>query len=1068
MGTRAMRPRQLGVTAAGAEQWCAGPESTRSLERYRRERGGGRLGSTFVAAGGNCTCVARAPMRTVLLLFLLAYCGFALDPSLDINQYAHTAFKVRDGFGKGFFRSIAQTPDGYLWLGTDSGLLRFDGLRARPWQPPSGQPLPGTDIPTLLVTRDGALWIGTVNGLARWKDGKLTTWPEFSGQHISALLQDRAGAIWIGSRLGTGTGKLCAFQNERIQCHDDILGAAVRSLYEDSEENLLVGVNKGLWKWKPGGSAFFALPEDHVEGSIGDDDKSAVLIGTQVGIFRVINGRVEPYRLPGLPQRFRASRILRDRDGGLWIASLDRGLFHYYQGKTDVFSEAYGLSGDSVASIFEDREGNVWAATPNGIDRFRGYAVPRIDTKQGLSNTVIESLLAAKDGSVWIATFQGLNRWRGGRISVFGRGEGAPQRGGILDELTHCLFEDSRGRIWVSTSRETGYLDNDRFVPVLGFRDAWVYSMAEAPSGHIWVANDPKGLFHLFDGKVVERIPWASLGHKDYARVLLADPSQQGLWLGFAQGGVLHFADGRIQKSYSASEGLGRGMVNGLRFGAGGVLWAATAGGLSRIRDGHITTLTSKNGVPCETVHWSMEDDDHSLWLYMACGLVRIPRRELDTWVADSAGSVKATLFNESDGVRSRSYPSQLYSVTRSSDGRIWFAGFDGVSVIDPHRLAFNNLPPAVHIEQIFGDGRRYDIARGMRLPPLVRNLAFDFVALSLVAPEKNRYRFMLEGWDSDWRDTVNEFRMEYTNLPPRSYRFRVIASNNSGVWNETGDTVEFSIAPAYYQTSWFYASCVVAFLAILWGLYELRVYQMRREFNAQLEGRVDERMRVARELHDTLLQSFQASLIQMQAARNIFARRPEKAVESLDKAITTAAGAVAEGRSAIQDLRLHPSGGGDLAQLLTAAGQDLAQSEAASENRPAFRVTVEGERQDLKPLLRDEVYRIARELLRNAFKHAQADRIEVEIRYDNRHLRVHVRDDGKGIDPEILNTGGRAGHWGLPGMRERADRFGGKLEFWSEAGAGTEAVLTVPAAVAYGASNGGRFQFLRRKKVRA
>jgi signal transduction histidine kinase len=240
----------------------------------------------------------------------------------------------------------------------------------------------------------------------------------------------------------------------------------------------------------------------------------------------------------------------------------------------------------------------------------------------------------------------------------------------------------------------------------------------------------------------------------------------------------------------------------------------------------------------------------------------------------------------------------------------------------------------------------------------------------------------------------------------------------------------------------------------------------MQGEFNARIEERVEERTRIARELHDTLLQSFQASLIRMQAARNMFDRRPEKAVQSLEAAITMAAGAVAEGRNAIQELRAQPTSGGDLAQLLTAASQELARSEEAPENPPTVRATVEGERQDLEPLLQDEVYRIARELLRNAFRHAQAERIEVEIRYESRQLRVHVRDDGKGIDPEILKAGGRAGHWGLPGMRERADRFGGKLEFWSEAGAGTEAVLTVPAKVAYGASNGGPFSFLRRRKA--
>jgi len=266
------------------------------------------------------------------------------------------------------------------------------------------------------------------------------------------------------------------------------------------------------------------------------------------------------------------------------------------------------------------------------------------------------------------------------------------------------------------------------------------------------------------------------------------------------------------------------------------------------------------------------------------------------------------------------------------------------------------------------------------------------------------------------------------------------------------------------WRTDWFRALSVAVFLAILWAAYRFRIRRLQREFDMRVEGRVEERTRVARELHDTLLQSFQGALIRMQAARNVFARRAENAMQNLDAAITMATKAVEEGRDAIQDLRAEPTCKGYLAQLLTAAGQELAHSEDAQENPPVFRLTVEGERRDLAPLLGDEVYRIARELLRNAFRHAQASRIEAEIRYEIGQLRVHIRDDGKGMDSEVLKSGGRAGHWGLPGMRERADRFGGKLEFWSEAGAGTEAVLTVPAEAAYGASNGGPFSFLRRK----
>jgi signal transduction histidine kinase/ligand-binding sensor domain-containing protein len=999
----------------------------------------------------------QAAVRLVLA-GALCPCAFGLNPALDISQYRHTSWMARDGFAKGFFHALTQTPDGYLWLGTEFGLFRFDGVRAVPWQPPGGQQLPAKDISSLLVTRDGALWIGTYGGLARWKDGKLTTYAEVSGQRIEALLQDREGTVWMGA------AKLCAFRSEGIVCDaPNFSGLRVNSLYEDSQGNLWAGIHGGVWRLQPGPSEHFDIPEA-VDGSrVGAYDRSAILIGTGNGLRRIVDGRATAYQLPGYTQPFRSSRIFRDRDGGVWIGTLDRGLLHYHEGKTDAFSETDGLSSDTVIDLFEDREGSIWAATTKGLDRFRDSAVANIGRRQGLSNTNTISLLAASDGSLWIGTYNGLNRWKAGRISAFGGG--AVTGEGTLSGWTYSIFEDRRERLWVSTHRQYGYLDRNRFVPVLDLHGGWAFSIAEVPSGHLWIANDPVGLVHLAQNRVVETFPWTALGHHDAARVLLADPSQSGLWLGFARGGVSYFAEGRIQRSYSAADGLGKGRVNGLRRGSGSVLWAATEGGLSRIQDGRITTLSGKNGLPCDTVHWSIEDDDRRLWLYTVCGLVEIDGTELDAWVADPARSVTTTVFDASDGVPSHSFPTAPDSVAKSADGKIWFVAFDGVEVIDPRHAAFNSLQPPVQIEQILADGNKYDPTRGLRLPPLVRNLAVDFVALSLVAPEKNRYRVQLEGWDSGWRDAVNQFRVEYSNLPPRKYRFRVIACNNSGVWNEIGDTLEFSIAPAYYQRTWFYASCVAAFLAMLGGLYRLRLYQIRREFNAQLDGRVDERLRVARELHDTLLQSFQASLIRMQAARNLFDRRPEKAVESLDGAIRMAAGAVAEGRGAIQDLRLHPGGGGDLRELLTTAAQELAHSEEAPGNRPVFRVTVEGEQRNLNPLLQDEVYRIGRELLRNAFRHAQAGRIEVEIRYESRQLRLHVRDDGIGIDPEILKAGGRAGHWGLPGMRERVVRFGGKLEFWSDAGAGTEAVLTVPGAAAYGASKGGRLSFLRRKK---
>ena len=294
-----------------------------------------------------------------------------------------------------------------------------------------------------------------------------------------------------------------------------------------------------------------------------------------------------------------------------------------------------------------------------------------------------------------------------------------------------------------------------------------------------------------------------------------------------------------------------------------GAVWAATEGGLSVIKQGRVTTLTSKNGLPCDAVYWRREADDHSNWLYMSCGLVRIAPNELAAWMANPKYTPRTTLFDGSDGVRLHAIPISGYytpHAAKSADGKLWFVAGAGVSVIDPAHLPVNKLPPPVHIEQIIADDKPYEIKPGMRLPANPHDVTIDYTALSLAAPEKVHFKYKLEGQDRDWREVVNDREVQYSNLRPRQYRFRVMACNNSGVWNETGDTLEFSIAPAYYQTTWFYASCVAAFLAMLWGLYRLRLYQIRREFNAQLDGRVDERMRVARELHDTLLQSFQAS----------------------------------------------------------------------------------------------------------------------------------------------------------------------------------------------------------------
>ena len=431
---------------------------------------------------------ARKTQTAVVLCVLagLCPCASALNPSLDINQYAHKAWTIREGFSKGVINSIAQTPDGYLWLGTEFGLLRFDGIQAVPWSPPGPQDLPGSFVNALFAARDGTLWIGTRTGLASWNGAKLTRYPEFDGKNVASILEDRGGELWVGV-LGTGaTGRLCSIRGRQTHCYgeDGSFGNGVFSLYEDATGNLWAGDVRGLWRYKPDPPKRYASSPTQIRSIVqGDDGK--LLMAMNGGVRQLVSGKLEPY--PLAPASSSPYRLLRDRDGGLWIATYGQGLIHIHQGRTDVFSRADGLSSDVILSVFEDREGNIWAATTEGLDRFRELPVITISSKQGLSGDRAYSVLVARDGSVWLSGLNGLDRWKDGRVSTFRKADGLP------GDLTTSLFEDDGGRLWVATAGGLARFEAGRFVTVdreLGF-DAAMTGDAE----HLWVSAPRHGVF---------------------------------------------------------------------------------------------------------------------------------------------------------------------------------------------------------------------------------------------------------------------------------------------------------------------------------------------------------------------------------------------------------------------------------------------------------------------------------------------------------------------------------------------------------------------------------------------
>ncbi len=480
---------------------------------------------------------------------------------------------------------------------------------------------------------------------------------------------------------------------------------------------------------------------------------------------------------------------------------------------------------------------------------------------------------------------------------------------------------------------------------------------------------------------------------------------------------------------------------------ADGSVLAGSENGLVELRQGKVYRMTTKNGLPCNSVISFIEDKENRWWLHTDCGVVQFPDSELQRWRADPEAVVQTQVYDVLDGSRPAGGPS-FNSAAYSPDGRVWFATGFVVEMVDPSRLLQKAPPAETYIESVIVDRKELPATANLRVEPHPRDLQIDYTSPTFLIPQRVKFRYRLDGYDRDWHDAGTRRQAYYTDLPPGKYTFRVIASNSDGVWDDTPARLDFSVTPTYYQTNWFRALCAVFFMALLWAAYQWRVRQLRHQFEMTLDARVGECTRIARELHDTLLQGFHGVLLRFQTAFQLLPERPVEAKEKLGSAIEQAAEAITEGRDAVQGLRDSTTQTNDLALAISTLGEELAADPTG--HRPAFRVAVEGQSRDLHPILRDEVYKIAAEALRNAFLHAYAKQVEVEIRYDNERFRLRVRDDGKGIDAAILSQQGKERHFGLPGMRERATLIGGTLTIWSEVDAGTEVELRLPAAIAY------------------
>lgn len=996
--------------------------------------------------------ISRSLPLCLLLLFVAAEPVRALDPHKLITQYGHTAWRTRDGYVDAP-AAITQTADGYIWIGTRNGLIRFDGVRFTPWIAPDGQALPSKSIGALLGARDGSLWIGTTGGLSQLKDGRLVDYAAQTGRAgIAMIIEDEAGTVWFTRyRIADGKGPLCRMTDEGVQCYGKADGIPVTyglGLAKDGAGAFWFG-SSVLCRWAQGSSSTYFEEELKHTGGNGVIDVAvgpsgsvwATLdgIGPGLGVRYFSDGKWASYVVPGFNgAAVRSHTLFMDRHHSLWVGTESEGLYHIHDGIADHYGIADGLSGNSVGSIYEDSEGNLWVVTNGGVDSFRDTPVVSFSSNEGLSGANIHSVLALRNGAIWVGNGGGLDVLRDSGRPVITSLKGTP------GQDVGAMCEDRTGRIWLGVDDRLMTYEHGQFSEVRQSTGAPLghvgstRAVVEDVDANIWAVvskNGKRRLLRIKDRSVEEEIALENIVGR---AMFLAADRQAGIWIGSSSEKLARYRNGKME-FVSLGEGEDSFTTYSLFVDSDNALWAATSKGLYRWQDGRLNLMDSRNGLPCASVFAVIEDSYGAFWLYAQCGLLKISAADLATWRERPESNLSVRVFDPLDGALPGTGEVYQSRAIRSPDGRLWFVNGSIAQMIDPSRSYTNEAPPPVHIEELVADHKRYDPRASPRLPPLRGELEIDYTALSLTIPRKVNFRYRLEGHDTDWRESGIRRQAFYNDLPPGPYRFRVTACNNDGVWNEVGATLDFSIAPTWYQTTAVRLSFLLFIVLVAWGLYRLRIRQVARAISVGFDERLAERTRLARELHDTLLQTVQGSKMVADDALERPAD-PVRMRHAMEKLSVWLGQAMQEGRAALNSLRTSTTERNDLAEAFQRATETCLVRGAMSVN-----FSVVGEAREMHPIVRDEVYRIGYEAIRNACVHSGASQLAVELRYAQ-DLAVRVSDNGMGIPPAVADQG-KDGHFGLQGMRERAARIGGKLSIVSSANAGTEVTIVVPGS---------------------
>ena len=957
----------------------------------------------------------------------------ALNPTFKISQYFHTAWKSDSGLRA--VRRVAQTPDGYLWLATRDGLVRFDGARFTTYL---GGSVPGLESSTtqdLVVDPDGSLWIATLGGgVSHYQHGKFhsyTTRDGLPSNDIQSVYQDTRGAIWVGTR----GGKIARIEQGRVEKISlAIPQSPISAFVETSDHALWIAtVGNGVFRLQGGVltaySARNGLPSARVSGFCRDRSGKFWTVG-QNGLSFWDGTRFVPDSSVNKSLEYAIS-CWQDRDGNLWVGA-SSGLFRVQGDRAEKLDRNSGLSDDFTSDVFEDREGNLWAGTRGGLDRLRDGPFRTFTAKEGPAGDA-GPVIVGEHGAIWTTSQGQVDRIAGDGLTTWPAA--LPSAAQTITSLSQPGSEFLIGfNGGVARWRPNGTAAT---IPALAGLD--VSCLLKARDGIVWIGTTNRGLLRWkpspgFGTPLQVVVP-------DKRIIALAEDHAGAIWAGSDYGGGLYRVTGEKVEHFGRSEGLESDIYT-VFVDESGEVWIGSSAGLSWFQKGKLRTADSRQGLPSNQVFAIVDDSYGRLWIATYAGIAFIEKNSLADWAEGRRDRLNPTIYQPTDDTRIRNASVKFPTAARSDDGRLWFATATGVSeLIPPVPGASQDYDFPLLIEDVKVDGVSHERPDRLRIPPGARSLEIAYTAIALTNPESVHFRYRLDGVDQEWVNADARRVAFYNTLKPGTHTFTVAASSGSGPWRNAPALVLEQL-PSFYQTTWFLVLVITAAVSIGVFIYRLRVRQAVDRIQAGFEERMEERARIAQELHDSVVQAIAGSTMLVESAA-------EKVPDSLPivkgtllRAADTLDFALAESRAALKGLR-------DTAQSETDLAKQLAAEAAnAADPKISFTMAILGDVRELRPMIRYEVFRIGSEAIAIAFRHSGGSSVGLEVGYVD-GLRVLVQDNGKGIPVGVLQHG-KGGHFGLRGIRERADRIGAKLAVRSRLKEGTEVEITVPEGIAF------------------